>query len=188
MIAIDVACNNFSWVSSCEKWDPNAEQRLLGDLVLLIKRAPFELEMIKKGSSARGSGVSSGLAGDHSKDTDRVCAVSKLGIIADATATQPLLFIQALRWTIHKFATRLQLSALLFFISLPWTRSCNPLEPLQMLVESWEINAPTLGWEELGLGQFGLVSYMNYSFARRGRGVLQRISRLYHITALISET
>lgn len=174
----------------------------LGDLVvLLIKRAPFELEMIKKGSSAWGSGVSvwSGRGSQQRWQrviTDRVCAVSKLGITAGAAATQPLLFIRALRRTIHKCAARFAAYCVVVLSSpFPGHAAATPLSLCRCWWRAEKSMRPH--WDERNLVSDNLGSSCIWIIHSPGEAVAnavaevyyrQRISRLYHITALISET
>lgn len=164
-----------------EIWLSMQNTDCLGVLVaLLIKRAPFELEMIKKGSSACGSGVSvwpgsgSQQRWHHVIIRDRCWAGVEF---ADAAVTQSLPFIWALCWSIHKCVASEQF----FHPSSPDTR----LQPLWASADA--------GRHPKGFGP----SCVNYSLVR-GDSVAnaaaaevykrQRISRLYHIAALISET
>lgn len=158
---------------------------------------------LKRAPERAGQVSASGLAVDHSKDDTMSSSeiasepVWSLRTVADAAALQSLPFIWALLVKYPQVCSELAVFCAAVLSSLfPGHTAAAPFEPLRMLAESWKINALTLGREELGFGQFG-PSCVNYSFVRRDSVTnaaaaevhwRQRISRLYHIAALISET
>lgn len=173
MIAIDVACNNFSWVSACEKWDlaPNAEQRVFGRPggAGLSNALRLNWRWLKRAPRRGGQVSASGLAADHSKD-DTVSS-SRIGPepvwnsqIMAATPSLPFFL----------FFKLLEYRAAFCFVVLssrrPQTWGPRPLLSLsRVLAESWEINALTLGWEELGFGQFwGRLSWIIHPSGEAG--------------------
>lgn len=110
---------------------------------------------LKRAPQREGQVSASGLAVDHSKDDTMSSSqtgsglVSNLRIIAGAAVT-PLYLSSAFFGEASTSARRARSSLrCCSFIPFPSTRSCSPLEPLQMLVESWEINARNLVLDNL---------------------------------------
>lgn len=146
----------------------------LGVLVaLLIKGAPFELEMIKKGSWACGSGVSvwpgsgSQQRWHHVIIRDRFWAGVEFADSRGRCGVAISTFHLSSLVKYPQVCSELAVFCVAVLSSLfPGHTAADPFEPLRMLAESWKINALTLGREELGFGQFG-PSCVNYSFVRR---------------------
>lgn len=157
---------------------------------------------LKRAPQRVGQVSAPGLAVNHSKDDTMSSSeigsepVLNLRLIADAAATQSLPFVWALLVKYLQVCGELAVFCIAVLSSpFPGLSGCSPFEPLRMLAEScWKINALTLRREELGFGQFG-PSSVNYSFVSRDSVTnvaapevyqRQRISKLYHIAALIA--